>query len=79
MFPRPHGIISYDRTKMLGSAIVGRHTRSKLLPAVNTDRSVLAKLFFSFVHLAYKVNKALPRLGHSLLWPIGELELTHRS
>lgn len=48
-------------------------------PAVNADRSILAKLLLGFVHLANKIDEALSRFGHTLLWPISELELTHCS
>lgn len=47
--------------------------------AVNADWSVLAKLLLGFVHLANEIDEALPRFGDALLWPISELELTHRS
>lgn len=49
------------------------------LPAVNADWSILAKLLLGFVHLANEIDEALPRFGHTLLWPISELELTHCS
>lgn len=39
---------------------------------------VLAKLLFSFVHLADKVDESFPWFWHSLLRPISELELTNR-
>lgn len=47
--------------------------------AVNADWSILAKLLLGFVHLANEIDEALPRFGHTLLWPISELELTHCS
>lgn len=47
----------------------------KLLPAVHSYWPILTKLLFSFVHLANEINESLPWLWHSLLWPIGELEL----
>lgn len=47
------------------------------LPAVNADWSILAKLLLGFVHLANKIDEALSGFGHALLWPVGELELTH--
>lgn len=43
---------------------------------MNSNWSILAKLLLGFVHLANKVNKSLPRLWHTLLWPVSELELT---
>lgn len=54
-----------------------RSAVDRLVPAVNTDGPILAKLLLGFVHLTNEVDEALPRLGHALLWPISELELTH--
>lgn len=48
-------------------------------PAVNSDWPILAKLLLGFVDLSDEVDEALPRFGHALLWPVGELELAHRS
>jgi len=48
-------------------------------PAMNRDRSLLTKLFLSFVNLSYEVNETLPRFGYTLFWPICELELTNSS
>lgn len=53
--------------------------KARCLPAVNADWSILAKLLLGFVHLANEIDEALPRFGHTLLWPISELELTHCS
>lgn len=50
-----------------------------VLPAVHSNRPILAKLFFSFVHLADEINESLPGFWHSLFWPVSELELTNRS
>ena len=47
------------------------------LPAVNRDGSLLAKLFFSFMHLSDEVYEPLAGLGNALLWPIGELKLAN--
>lgn len=44
---------------------------------MHSNWPVLAKLFFSFVHLANEINESFPWLWHSLLRPIGELELTN--
>lgn len=46
---------------------------------MNSDRPVLAKLLLGFVNLSDEIDKSLSRFGHSLLGPICELELTHRS
>lgn len=48
-------------------------------PAVNSDRPVLAELLLGFVYLSDEIDEALPRFGHTLLRPVGELELAHRS
>lgn len=42
------------------------------------DRPVLSKLLLGFMHLANEVDEALPGLGHPLLRPISELELSDR-
>lgn len=44
---------------------------------MHSNWPVLAKLLFSFVHLANEIDESLPRLWHSLFWPISELELTN--
>ena len=48
-------------------------------PAVNRDWPLLAKLLFSFVHLADKVDEHLTRLRHTLFRPVGELKLPDRA
>lgn len=48
-------------------------------PAMDWNGSILAKLLFCFMDLANEVNKSFSRLWHSLLWPVGELELPHGS
>lgn len=47
------------------------------LPAVNADWTILTKLLLGFMHLANKVNEALPRFRYTLLRPISKLELTN--
>lgn len=47
--------------------------------AVDGDWSVLSELRLRLVDLADEVDEALARRRHSLLRPIGELELTERS
>lgn len=44
-------------------------------PAVYSDWSVLSKLFLGFVHLPNEINEAFSSFWHSLLRPVGELEL----
>jgi len=44
---------------------------------VNSDGSVLTKLFFGLVDLTDEVDETLAGFGHSLLRPVRELELTH--
>lgn len=44
-------------------------------PAVHADGSILSKLFLCFMDLSNEVNETLPSFGHSLFWPISELEL----
>ena len=46
-------------------------------PAVNDDRSFVAKLFLGFVHLTDEFNEALAVQRHTLLRPISELKLSH--
>lgn len=46
---------------------------------MHSNGPILAKLLFSFVHLANEINEPLPGLWHSLFWPISELKLTHCS
>lgn len=46
---------------------------------MHCDGPILAKLLFSFVHLADEIDEPLPGLWHSLFWPIGELKLTNCS
>lgn len=48
---------------------------SLALPAVHSDRSVLAELLLGFVHLSDEIDEALSGFWHPLLWPVGELEL----
>lgn len=48
---------------------------SFILPAVYSDWSVLSKLFLGFVHLSDEINEAFSSFWHSLLRPVGELEL----
>lgn len=43
---------------------------------MNSDRAHLAELFLGFVDLTNEINESISRLGNTLLWPIGELELT---
>lgn len=45
------------------------------LPAVYSDWSILSKLLLSFVHLSNEIDEALSSFWHSLLRPVGELEL----
>lgn len=47
------------------------------LPAVHSDWSVLSKLLLGFVHLANEIDESLPGFWHSLLGPVGELELAN--
>lgn len=44
-------------------------------PAVYSDWSVLSKLLLGFVHLSNEIYEAFSSFWHSLLWPVGELEL----
>lgn len=44
-------------------------------PAVYSDWSVLSKLLLGFVHLSNEIDEAFPSFWHSLLGPVGELEL----
>ena len=44
---------------------------------MHSNWPILAKLFFSFVHLANEINESFSWLWHSLLRPIGKLELTN--
>lgn len=55
------------------------HHAVSFSPAVDRDGSVLSKLLLGFMHLADEVDEALPRFGHALLRPVGELELPHCS
>lgn len=48
-------------------------------PAVYSDWSILSKLFLGFVHLSDKINEAFSSFWHSLLGPVGELELANCS
>ena len=48
-------------------------------PAVDGDRTLLAKLFLGLVDLTDEVDESLARLGHALLRPVGELELSDGS
>lgn len=48
---------------------------SFILPAVYSDWSVLSELFLGFVHLSNEINEAFSSFWHSLLGPVGELEL----
>lgn len=40
-----------------------------------SDWSILSELFLGFVHLSDKINEAFSGFWHSLLGPVGELEL----
>ena len=42
---------------------------------MNSNRPLLSKLLLRLVHLANKVDESLTRLRHTLLGPVGELEL----
>ena len=64
--------ISYSRKKFgdsLEKSILS-------LPAVHRDRALLTKLLLGLVDLANEVNESLSRLGHPLLRPVRELELS---
>ena len=56
-----------------------QYCRHKDSPAVNSDGSILAELFLRFVHLTDEINETLAGLGHALLRPVGEVELSDRS
>lgn len=44
---------------------------------MDRDWSILPELLLCFMHLADEIDKSLPGFGHTLLWPISELELPH--
>jgi len=44
-------------------------------PAVDSDWSVLSKLFLGFVNLSNEINEAFSSFWNSLLGPVSELEL----
>lgn len=47
------------------------------LPAVDRDRPILSKLLLGFMDLANKIDETLAGFGHTLFWPISELELSY--
>jgi len=48
-------------------------------PAVDCNRSVLAKLVLSFLHMSDEFYEAFTRAGDSLFRPVSELKLSYRS
>ena len=53
--------------------------RSKVSPAVDCNRSVLAKLLLCFLHVPNEFYEAFTGTWNSLLWPVCELELSYCS
>jgi len=54
-------------------------SRSRNVPAVNGDRSVLSELLLGFMNLTDELNERLPAARQTVIRPVSELKLTHRA
>lgn len=79
-----HGLENVDDTLVLHSLEDDAERNEDASPAnagatVHRDRAILAELLLRLVHLTDEVDESIDRLGHSLLGPVDELELSHRA